>query len=93
MKKKKIPIRMCIACRAPHPKKEMLRIVKTDEGLKIDLTGKMPGRGAYICCETECLERAKKIHAFEHALEGELTEELFASIRRAILRRRINLDV
>ncbi|MEZ4357227.1 MAG: YlxR family protein [Eubacteriales bacterium] len=93
MKNKKIPIRMCVACRSPLPKKEMLRIVKTTEGLKLDLTGKMPGRGAYICSEIECLERAKKINAFEHALEGKLTEELFAEIRRAILRRRINLDV
>lgn len=93
MKKKKIPIRMCVACRTPKPKKEMLRIVKTQEELKLDLTGKIPGRGAYLCCEIECLERAKKIRALEHMLEGELTDELFANIRRAILRRSINLDV
>lgn len=89
MKTKKVPVRMCVACRQPNNKKEMLRVVKTEEGIKLDLTGKAQGRGAYICPSIECMEKAKKSKALERALESTTSEELFAEIKRAILRREI----
>ena len=56
-KTKKIPMRMCIACREMKPKSEMTRVVKNAEGeIALDVTGKAPGRGAYICSCEDCLE-------------------------------------
>ena len=61
MKKKKIPLRKCIACGEGKPKKELIRVVRNNEKeVSIDITGKMNGRGAYICSNLECLELAQK---------------------------------
>lgn len=61
MKQKKIPMRMCIGCGEMKPKKELIRIVKSPEGdISLDFTGKKSGRGAYICHDPECLEKARK---------------------------------
>ena len=66
MKVKKIPLRMCTGCMEMKPKKELIRIVKTpDEDVCVDLTGKKSGRGAYICKNIECLEKAFKTKRLE----------------------------
>jgi len=79
---------MCIACRENIPKKELIRVVKVDDHtLMVDETGKANGRGAYICPSLDCLERAKKTHAFRRALDVEMTEELYNALKRVILRR------
>lgn len=57
---KKVPMRTCIACRECKPKKELVRIVKSGEQIKLDRTGKMNGRGAYICDDVECAKKLKK---------------------------------
>ena len=68
MKQRKIPLRMCINCREMKPKREMQRIVKTADGIvNIDMTGKMPGRGAYVCKDAECVKSAKKQKRIEKA--------------------------
>ncbi len=60
-KPKKIPLRMCIACKELKEKKEMLRIVKNADGeISIDFTGKANGRGAYICDNPECVKKLRK---------------------------------
>ena len=83
MKQKKVPVRMCVACRQGKPKKELIRIVRNKEGgVGVDLTGKAQGRGAYLCPSIECLENAIKIRALQRALECELTEEMAAEIKR-----------
>ncbi len=87
MKTKKMPVRMCIACREGRPKKELVRIVASDNGLHADETGKANGRGAYICPDVACLDKAKKTKAFERALEAPLDEEAYNAIKRVILRR------
>ncbi len=87
MKTKKMPVRMCIACREGRPKKELVRIVASDNGLCADETGKANGRGAYICPDVACLDKAKKTKAFERALEAPLDEEAYNAIKRVILRR------
>ena len=56
---------MCIACREGKPKKELVRVVATEDGLLPDETGKAHGRGAYICPSIECLDKAVKIKAFK----------------------------
>lgn len=79
---KKIPMRMCVACRVMQPKKELLRVVRTAEGtVAVDRTGRVNGRGAYLCPNAECLEKALKTKAIERALEVKLDEETIARMR------------
>jgi predicted RNA-binding protein YlxR (DUF448 family) len=89
LKTKKIPVRMCIACREGRPKKELVRIVSVEGDLIPDDTGKAHGRGAYLCPDVNCLDRARKIRAFDRALETPMTEEAYNAIKRVILRRDI----
>ena len=90
MKQKKIPMRLCVACRQPSAKKDLLRIVKNKDGeVSVDLTGKSSGRGAYICPKVECLDKAYKTKALSRALDCEIAEETYSEMRRAILRRDI----
>ena len=66
----KIPERLCVGCQERHPKKELIRIVRSPEGeFSVDLTGKKSGRGAYICPKAECLEKARKGHRLERSFE------------------------
>ncbi len=82
---KKIPMRMCVACREMKTKKELVRIVRTPEGpVEADLTGKKNGRGAYLCRNAECLEKAVKIRALDRALDVKLDAEAVESIREII---------
>ena len=61
MANKKIPMRQCIGCGEMKPKKEMIRVIKTAEDeIILDTTGRKNGRGAYICPESECLQKAIK---------------------------------
>ena len=76
LKQKKVPVRMCVACRQGRPKKELIRIVRNKEGtVGVDLTGKAQGRGAYLCPDVQCLERAVK------ALSQRARQELEALCR------------
>ncbi len=75
MKVKKVPERRCIACMKLAPKSELLRIVATDTGVKVDLGGKMNGRGAYICRSMSCLELALKKNALSRNLKKEMSRE------------------
>ena len=89
-KKKKIPTRMCIACRENIEKRELIRVVRVDENtLTVDETGKANGRGAYICPKIECLDKAQKTRAFKRALDVAMTEELYNALKRVILRREL----
>ena len=78
-------MRMCVACREMRAKKDLMRIVKTaEQTLSLDLTGKLNGRGAYLCRSENCLLRAVKTRAFERALEAPLHESLLEAIRAEI---------
>lgn len=61
---KKIPERMCVACRQMKPKNQLLRIVNTTNGVTVDLTGKLNGRGVYLCMCKECVTKAIKSKNF-----------------------------
>ena len=82
---KKTPLRMCVACRQMRGKRELLRVVRTPDGeVRIDESGRANGRGAYICRETACLEKAKKSRALERALEASLGAEVWDALREAV---------
>ena len=70
MAQKKIPSRQCIGCMTSRPKKELVRVVRAPSGeISIDLVGKKPGRGAYLCPDPDCLTKAKKKKALERCFE------------------------
>lgn len=86
---KKIPIRTCIGCNEGKPKRELIRIVKTSEGeVLVDFTGKKNGRGAYVCPNISCLEKAIKTkrlsRTFEMPIENELYEKLRLEIEKSV---------
>lgn len=82
---KKIPMRMCVGCREMHEKRELIRIVKSAEGMvSIDMRGKAPGRGAYICMKSDCLERAMKSRALERALEHRIEPDVYERLREEL---------
>ena len=61
---KRIPERMCVACRQMKPKTELIRIVNTADGAVVDGTGKLNGRGVYLCASKECVVKALKSKGF-----------------------------
>lgn len=84
---KKIPQRSCVICRQKKDKNELIRIVKNKENeVSIDKTGKKEGRGAYICNNIECLEKAIKTKAFKRVLDIEIDEGIYENIRESINR-------
>ncbi|NTW04666.1 MAG: YlxR family protein [Peptococcaceae bacterium] len=75
---KKIPQRMCVGCQEMKPKKELIRIVRTvEDGVQIDSTGKKSGRGAYLCSDINCLQRAVKERRLERALERTVSKDVY----------------
>ena len=79
MQTKKIPVRMCSGCGEHFPKKELVRVVRSPEGeLSMDLTGRKPGRGAYLCPKVECLRKARKAKRLERSLACQIPEEVFS---------------
>lgn len=85
MKTRKIPMRMCVGCREMREKRSLLRIVKSTEGeISFDPVGKKPGRGAYICRDRACLERAVKQKQLERALEQRIDEAVYARLMEEI---------
>ena len=69
---KHVPQRTCVGCREVLPKRRMIRLVRTADGVQVDPTGKLAGRGAYLHDRRECWERALK-GALAHALKTTLT--------------------
>lgn len=85
MKIRKTPLRMCLGCQEMRPKKELLRIVKTPEGvLEFDPTSKKNGRGAYLCSNIECLSKALKHHRFEKTFGLKPSKEMISELERQL---------
>lgn len=86
MIKKKIPLRKCTGCLQMKDKRELIRVVKTNEGeYKLDLTGKMSGRGAYICKNKECFEKAFKSKGLERSFKCAIPKEMYEKIRNELV--------
>ncbi|RJX20050.1 MAG: YlxR family protein [Ammonifex sp.] len=85
---KKIPQRLCVGCQEMKPKREMIRIVRTpEEQIAVDPTGKMSGRGAYVCPSEQCLTEALKRKRLGRALERTVSEQVVEAIREELMRR------
>ena len=75
---KKIPQRQCMGCRERKNKNEMIRVVrKTDGEVSLDFSGKLNGRGAYVCPDPECLKKAIKSKSLERSLEVEIPQAVY----------------
>lgn len=75
---KKIPERMCCGCSQMKPKKELIRIVRVSENeVKLDFTGRLNGRGAYICPDKDCLAKARKSKRIERSFNCEISDKLY----------------
>ena len=82
---KKIPLRKCTGCGEMKPKKELVRVITTvDDEILMDLTGKMNGRGAYVCRDVECLKRAIRTKAIERSLGVSVSEEVYEQGKKEI---------
>ena len=83
---KRQPQRTCMGCNAKKDKKEIIRIVKNKENeINIDKTGKMEGRGAYICDNIECLEKLIKTKRLEKVFDMKISEEIYENLRGVVL--------
>ena len=80
------PQRTCMGCNEKREKQQLIRIVKNKQNeIKIDKTGKMEGRGAYICNNVSCLDRVKKSKRLEKVLDMKISEEIYEDLRGVIL--------
>ena len=85
MTQRKIPLRRCNCCGESKPKKELVRVVRAQDGtVSLDLTGKKPGRGAYVCPSAACLAKARKARRIERALEVSIPDEIYAAMEAEI---------
>lgn len=82
---KKIPMRTCIACRESKPKRELVRVVKFGEEIKLDFTGKMNGRGAYVCNDKACIEKLKKQRLLNRAFSCQVDDGVYDAIMEEFL--------
>lgn len=84
-KVRKIPTRMCVACKQMRPKRELIRVVRTPSGeIKVDPTGKLSGRGAYVCPTPACATAGLKESRLQHALEVPMPDTLAVELRQAV---------
>ena len=80
---KKVPLRQCIGCGEMKNKKEMLRVLKATDGtICLDVTGKKNGRGAYICTQRECLQKARKNKGLERSFKMSIPEEVYENLSK-----------
>lgn len=78
---KKIPLRQCVGCREHREKPQLVRVVRSPEGeVSLDLRGKKPGRGAYICPDPNCLKKAVKSRALERAFSAPIPPEVIETL-------------
>ena len=87
MEGRKVPIRTCVSCRQSSEKRTLVRIVRTADGtVCVDRTGKMPGRGAYLCGEKDCLTLAIKHKKLGRALRCEITESVTRELETTVVK-------
>ena len=82
MANKKIPLRQCVGCGEMKAKKELIRVIKNDEGVFLDASGRKNGRGAYICADTDCLEKARKSTGLERSLKVAIPDEVYENLEK-----------
>ena len=81
-KQKKEPMRTCTGCRQSKPKKELIRIVKFEDEVFVDFTGRRNGRGAYICPDINCLEKAIKSKGINRTLKvSKIDSDIYENLK------------
>ncbi len=84
-KERKIPMRMCLCCREMMPKKELVRVVLNKEGeIRLDETGKAPGRGAYLCKQEGCRAKLQKTKALDRAFARAVPQEVYEALEKEL---------
>lgn len=79
---KKIPLRQCVGCGEMKNKKEMMRVIRSKEGdISLDLTGRKNGRGAYLCKQKECLQKAIKTKGLERSFKMGIDKSVYDSLK------------
>ena len=79
---KKVPLRKCTGCNEVKNKKDMIRVIRDKEGnISMDATGRKNGRGAYICQDAKCLEKAMKSKGLERTLKAKVPEEVYEQLK------------
>lgn len=85
MKRRKKPERTCVGCRTVRPKMELVRVVRQPDGtVELDTGGKMPGRGAYVCPDVNCLDEAVKRKALDRALRAPVDAEVLNRLQKRL---------
>ena len=85
LRKRKLPLRMCLGCRESKSKRELVRIVRTPQGeVELDFTGKKSGRGAYICPSAVCLQKALKGKSLARSLEVPIPEHIVTTLQEQL---------
>ena len=85
MQQRRIPLRKCTGCSEMKPKKELVRVVKSPEGeVSLDLTGRKPGRGAYVCRNAECLKKARKARRFEREFQCAIPDAVYELMEKEL---------
>ncbi len=80
---KKIPQRQCMGCRERKAKRELIRIVRgTDGNVTVDFSGKLNGRGAYICPDPQCLRKSQKSKALDRSLETPIPDQVYERLAK-----------
>jgi len=90
--RKHIPVRMCVICRKKADKRSLNRVVLTAEGLQVDRTGKLKGRGAYVCDSPSCWEKALHTTVLDKALRASLTDDDRKGLSEAYNQQWLNHD-
>jgi predicted RNA-binding protein YlxR (DUF448 family) len=84
---KKQPLRQCIGCGEKKPKSELARILRTPEGAIVyDATGRGNGRGAYLCRDVQCLQKARKKQALSRSFQQKIEDEVYETIEESMVR-------
>lgn len=82
---KKVPYRRCCGCGEMKPKRELMRVVRKPDGsVEIDLTGKVSGRGAYVCKNTECFKKSVKNGGLARTLQISIPEEVYTALKEKL---------
>lgn len=85
MKQKKVPLRKCTGCQEMKNKKELIRIVRSEDGeISLDRTGKKPGRGAYVCANSECLQKAQKSKGLERSFKAPVPQAVYEQLLKQL---------
>lgn len=85
MKDRHVPVRQCSGCNQRKAKNELIRIVRTKDGdIRLDTTGKVSGRGAYLCNNPDCLDKAKKTRRLERSLSTSIPPEVYENLEEGL---------